>query len=206
MAVNIDRIWRTALAGLCGSAAHSGLMLLKSRMGWLPSFQPYHDLQQTLSQLTGSAVNPLVPWALSFLNGAVLLGFLFGRVYRRLPGESGAAKGLVFGVLGWMAMGLVVFPMLGHGLFATAAGFGFQPAAFSLLMVLSYSVIMGVIYSALLRGWRADAKRPLITREYVAAYPSIWVSPQTEIACPEIVLPRGLHMNRIWSAICSGVT
>src|ERR1700726_2392939 len=37
-------------------------------------------------------------------------------------------------------------------------------------------------------------------------YPSIWVSPQIEIACPEIVLPRGLHMNRIWSAICSGVT
>jgi len=29
------------------------------------------------------------------------------------------------------------------------------------------------------------------------AYPSICVSPQTEIACPEIVLPRGLHMNRI---------
>ena len=28
-------------------------------------------------------------------------------------------------------------------------------------------------------------------------YPSIWVSPQIEIACPEIVLPRGLHMNRI---------
>ena len=28
-------------------------------------------------------------------------------------------------------------------------------------------------------------------------YPSIWVSPQIEIAWPEIVLPRGLHMNRI---------
>ena len=28
-------------------------------------------------------------------------------------------------------------------------------------------------------------------------YPSICVSPQIEIACPEIVLPRGLHMNRI---------
>jgi hypothetical protein len=37
-------------------------------------------------------------------------------------------------------------------------------------------------------------------------YPSIWVSPQIEIAWPEMVLPRGLHMNRIWSAICSGVT
>jgi hypothetical protein len=40
----------------------------------------------------------------------------------------------------------------------------------------------------------------------VVSYPSICVSPQIEIACPEMALPRGLHMNRIWSAICCGVT
>ena len=137
------------MAGLCGSAAQASLMFLKSRMGWLPSFQPYHDLQQALSQLVGSSVHPLLPWALSFLNGAVLLGFLFGRTYRWLPGESGAAKGFVFGALGWMIMGLVFFPMLGRGLFATRAGLGFQPAIFSLLMVLTYSVIMGIAYATL---------------------------------------------------------
>ena len=145
--MSFDRIWRTTFAGLCGSVAHSGLMLLKSGMGWLPSFQPYDDLQQLLSQLVGSSVNPLIPWALSFLNGSVLLGYLFGRAYRLLPGDSGAAKGLVFGVLGWIVMGLLFFPMLGRGLFATGAGLGFQPALFSLLMILSYSVIMGLIYS-----------------------------------------------------------
>jgi hypothetical protein len=32
--------------------------------------------------------------------------------------------------------------------------------------------------------------------------PGIWVSPQIEIACREMVLPRGLHRNRV----CSGVT
>ena len=150
--MNADRIWRTTLAGLCGSAAQASLMFLKSRMGWLPSFQPYHDLQQALSQLVGSSVHPLLPWALSFLNGAVLLGFLFGRTYRWLPGESGAAKGFVFGALGWMIMGLVFFPMLGRGLFATRAGLGFQPAIFSLLMVLTYSVILGIVYSTLKPG------------------------------------------------------
>jgi hypothetical protein len=31
----------------------------------------------------------------------------------------------------------------------------------------------------------------------IMLYPSICVSPQIEIACPEIVRPRGLHMNRI---------
>ncbi len=153
--MNGDRIWRTTFAGLCGSAAHSGLMFLKSQMGWLPSFQPYHDLQQALSQLVGSSVHPLLPWTLSFLNGSVLLGLLFGRAYHWLPGDSGAAKGLAFGVLGWMLMGLVFFPLLGRGLFATRAELGFQPAIFSLLMVLSYSVIMGIIYSTLSAGGMA---------------------------------------------------
>jgi hypothetical protein len=142
-------IWKSFAAGLCGSAAHTGLMLLKSRMGWLPSFHPYEDLQQALSQLVGGSVDPLVPWALSFLNGAVVLGMVFGRSYRLLPGRGGAAKGFVFGVLGWIAMGVLFFPMLGRGLFATGAGLGLLPALFSLLMLLSYGIIMGIAFSAL---------------------------------------------------------
>ena len=147
--MNPGRIWKSLAAGLCGSAAHSGLMFLKSWAGWLPSFHPYEDLQQALGGLTGGAVHPLVPWALSFMNGAVVLGILFGRIYRRVPGHSGAAKGFVFGVFGWLAMGVLFFPMLGEGLFATRTGLGLLPALFSLLMLLSYGVIMGIAYSAL---------------------------------------------------------
>ncbi len=147
--MNANRIWKSLAAGLCGSAAHSGLMLLKSWAGWLPSFQPYDDLQQALGHLVGGAVHPVLPWVLSFLNGAVVLGFIFGRIYRLLPGRSGAAKGLVFGLLGWIAMGLLFFPALGRGLFATQAGLGLKPALFSLLMLLTYSMIMGIAYSAL---------------------------------------------------------
>jgi hypothetical protein len=73
-----------------------------------------------------------------------------------LPGEGGLAKGFVFGVLGWIAMGLMFFPMLGRGLFATGAGLGFQPAMFSLSMLLSYSMIMGLIYAALNAGGSAE--------------------------------------------------
>jgi len=144
-------IWKSLAAGLCGSAAHSGLMFLKSRMGWLPSFNPYEDLQHMLSHLVGGSVHPLVPWALSFLNGAVVLGILFGRTYRWLPGRSGAAKGFVFGVFGWVVMGVLFFPMLDRGLFATGAGLGMLPALFSLLMLLTYGMIMGIAYSVLNR-------------------------------------------------------
>jgi len=144
-----DRIWKSLAAGLCGSAAHFGLMFLKSRMGWLPSFHPYEDIQQAISGVIGGSVPPAVPWALSFLNGAVVLGILFGRLYRVLPGRSGAAKGFVFGVFGWVAVGVLLFPLLGQGLFATGAGLGARPALFSLAMLLTYSVIMGIAYSTL---------------------------------------------------------
>jgi hypothetical protein len=149
--MSVSGVWKSLAAGLCGSAAHSGLMLLKSWMGWLPSFHPYEDLQQALGEVVGGSVHPLIPWALSFLNGAVVLGIVFGRIYRWLPGRSGAAKGLVFGVLGWIAMGLLFFPMLGRGLFAIRVGLGALPALFSLAMLLSYGVIMGIAYSALNR-------------------------------------------------------
>ena len=54
-------------------------------------------------------------------------------------------------------------------------------------------------------GLRQEA-HPGMTAFVIGRYPSICVSPSTAIACPEIVLPRGLQMNRIWSAICCGVT
>jgi hypothetical protein len=126
-------------------------MFLKSWLGWLPAFHPYEDLQQALSALVGSSVPAGIPWVLSFLNGAVVLGMLFGHLYRWLPGRSGAAKGFCFGVLGWIVMGVLFFPALGRGLFAVGVGLGPLPALFSLAMLLSYGMIMGIAYAALNR-------------------------------------------------------
>ena len=124
-------------------------MYLKSRIGLLPSFQPYESLQAVLSQAVGGEVPPVLPWALSFLNGSTLLSFAFDRLYARLPGRSGAAKGLAFGVAGWLAMGLVFFPLIGLGPFATGLGLGIEPALFSLAMILAYSLVLGAVYGAL---------------------------------------------------------
>ncbi|MBI5261757.1 MAG: hypothetical protein HY852_08070 [Bradyrhizobium sp.] len=142
-----DRLWKSLAAGLCGSIAHSILMFLKSWMNWLPEFHPYQDLQEGLSTLIGSSVHPAIPWALSFFNGAVVLGLFYGHTYRWLPGRSGLAKGFVFGLLGWIAMGVIFFPALGRGFFALKAGLGLSPALFSLAMLLTYSIIMGMAYA-----------------------------------------------------------
>lgn len=140
-------LWKGLAAGLCGSIAHSILMFLKGWMGWLPSFHPYEDLQEGLSSLVGSSVHPAIPWALSFFNGAVVLGFVYAHTYTWLPGRGGLAKGFVFGLLGWIGIGLLLFPALGQGPFALRAGLGLSPALFSLAMVLTYSVIMGMAYA-----------------------------------------------------------
>lgn len=143
-----DRIWRSTIAGLFGSIAHSALMLLKGWMGWLPTFQPYRDLQRVLGEAFGDPVQPALPWVLS-LNGTLVISLVFALIYARLPGRSGAAKGAVLGILGWLAMGIFFFPLLGRGLFASEAGLGLLPAAFSLAMVLAYSVLLGIVYAAL---------------------------------------------------------
>jgi len=124
-------------------------MYLKSRIGLLPSFQPYESLQAALSHAVGGEVPAVVPWALSFFNGSTILSFAFDRFYAQLPGQGGVAKGLAFGIAGWLAMGLAFFPLIGLGPFAKGLGLGIEPALFSLAMILAYSLVLGAVYGAL---------------------------------------------------------
>ena len=48
-------IWKPIIAGLSGTIVHFVFMYLKSRIGLLPSFQPYHSFQTTLSAVIGTA-------------------------------------------------------------------------------------------------------------------------------------------------------
>jgi len=124
-------------------------MYFKSRIGLFPEFQPYRSFQAALSRSVGSNVPAIVPWALSFVNGMTILGFLYARINRLLPGRTGAAKGLTFGLIGWVLMGLIFFPLIGLGPFAMGAGQGVGPAAMSLVMLLTYSIVLGTVYVAL---------------------------------------------------------
>ena len=142
-------IWKSVIAGLCGSITHSLMMYFKSWAGLLPSFEPYESLQMTLSHVTGTAIHPVVPWLLSFLNGSTFVGLAFGYLYRWLPGDIGAIKGMAYGVLGWAIMGMAFFPVIGLGIFAFRVGLGISPALFSLAMILTYSVVLGMVYDAL---------------------------------------------------------
>ena len=137
------------IAGFAGTVVHFAFMYARSRLGVLPSFQPYPAFQATLSRWVGTDVPAIVPWLLSFLNGMAILGFLFARLQRLLPGRTGLIKGLSFGLIGWLFMGLAFFPVIGLGLFALGIGLGIAPAMLSLAMVLTYSIVLGTVYAAL---------------------------------------------------------
>jgi hypothetical protein len=149
-------IWKPLIAGLSGTLVHFFFMYLKSRAGLLPSFQPYQSFQYALSQWVGADVPAIVPWLLSFLNGMAILGFLFGRIKGLLPGRNGVSKGLIFGLVGWVLMGLIFFPSIGLGVFAFQAGLGIAPALLSLVMLLTYSVVLATVYVTLDR-WSKPA-------------------------------------------------
>jgi uncharacterized protein DUF6789 len=142
-------IWKSVVAGLAGTVVHFAFMYLRSRLGLLSSFQPYQNFQTALSQWVGANVPPAVPCLLSFLNGMTILGFLFARFNRLLPGKTGLMRGLSFGLVGWLFMGLIFFPLIGLGPFAFGAELGIAPAIMSLAMVLTYSVALGTVYMAL---------------------------------------------------------
>jgi hypothetical protein len=144
-----DWIWKSVVAGLAGTIVHFAFMYLRSRLGLLPSFQPYPAFQTALSSWVGTDVPPMVPWLLSFLNGMTILGFLFARLKRLLPGRTGVSKGLSFGLIGWLFMGLIFFPLIGLGPFAVGVELGIAPAMMSLGMVLTYSIVLGTVYIAL---------------------------------------------------------
>ena len=143
-----DWIMRSIIAGFAGSVVHFAFMHLKTQMGLLPEFQPYQSFQIALSRWVGADVPMIVPWALSFLNGMTIVGFLFARTVRLLPGRSGATKGLSFGVFGWVFMGLIFFPLIGLGPFAIYVNAGVGPALLSFVMLQTYSFVLGTVYMA----------------------------------------------------------
>jgi hypothetical protein len=86
---------------------------------------------------------------LSFVNGAIVWGFVFGQTYRFLPGNSPWLKGVYFGVCAWLVMGFLFLPLVDRGIFAAKLGLGIAPAMLLLGALLAYSVTMSLVYSFL---------------------------------------------------------
>ena len=138
-------------AGLGASTVHLVLMELKHRTGILPAFDPYADLQRMLSSFPSIALEAPWSWLLPYVNGAMLLGFLFGQSFPYLPGRTAWARGAVFGLLAWLVLGLGMLPLVGSGIFAGNLGLGIVPALLMLAMLSVYGVAVSLLYGWLIK-------------------------------------------------------
>ncbi len=145
----LTKLRNSFIAGLCGTAVHSLLLLVHSKTGPLPEFQPNEDIQRSLAELLGAEVHSSIAWLLLFINFAVIWSFVFGQTYRFLPGKGPLQKGVFFGVCVWAMMGFVFFPLVGRGIFAVELGLGIAPAILMLASLLTYSVTMSFVYHLL---------------------------------------------------------
>ena len=135
------------LAGFGASMVHIVLMEIKHRTGILPGFEPYADLQRMLSSMTTHAFEPPLSWLLPYVNGALILGFVFGQLFAYLPGRTAAVKGAFFGFVAWFVLGFGLLPLTGSGIFARELGLGVLPATLMLAMLMIYAIVMSLLYA-----------------------------------------------------------
>jgi len=154
--MKLRNLFFSLLAGFGATTVHIGLMEIKHRAGILPGFEPYEDLQRLLSSMTAQALEPPLSWLLPYINGALILGFLFGQLFVYLPGRSAVAKGASFGFVAWLVMGFGLLPLAGKGIFARDAGLGILPAALMLAMLMIYAIVMSLLYAWLTTRARAQ--------------------------------------------------
>jgi len=145
--MKLRNIISSLLAGLGASTVHIALMAVKHRAGLLPGFEPYEDLQRLLSSMTALSLESPYSWLLPYINGALILGFVFGRLFTHLPGSTAIVKGGAFGFVAWLAMGLAILPLAGRGVFARELGLGVQPAALMFAMLMTYAIVMSLLYA-----------------------------------------------------------
>jgi hypothetical protein len=134
-------------AGFGATLVHIVLMSIKHRAGILPEFEPYEDLQRLLASVTTLSLDAPFSWLLPLINGALVLGFLFGRLFIYLPGRTAIVKGAAFGFAAWLIMGFGLLPLAGSGIFAHELGLGSLPAALMFVMLMSYAIVMSLLYA-----------------------------------------------------------
>jgi uncharacterized membrane protein YagU involved in acid resistance len=136
-------IGRAAAAGLIGTGVMTALLLVEPSVG-LPKIAMGQVLSTSLGLASAhSATGPALGWVLHFGIG-VLLALIYASVLeRRLPGTP-LTRGLLYGLLVFIAAQVVFMPLVGGGVFSRGDP---ELLAGSLLGHLVYGGLIGWIYA-----------------------------------------------------------
>ena len=124
------------IAGTAATLAVSLLMMLENVLGIAPQLGL---IQLLLRAIEAPADNRITGWVIHFLFGCVFGGTLFASVQARLEADTPVKKGVLFGVLLWLAFMLAIMPAAGAGLF------GFELSVLAPLYLLGLHVIYGLV-------------------------------------------------------------
>ncbi|MEO6897543.1 MAG: DUF6789 family protein [Caldimonas sp.] len=131
---------RGMLAGLIATLVLSALMVLKTMMGLMPQL----DLPKMIAGMMGSPDTPLIGWIVHFAIGIVVYGIAIAVLDSKLPGRTHVAHGVMLGVIGWLAMMLMLMPMAGAGLFGM--NMGIMAPMMTLILHLIFGAVLGWVY------------------------------------------------------------
>ena len=136
--MNQHNFGRAVLAGLIGTLGMTIVMLMAPLMGMPP--MPIGNM------LAGFMHVPVaLGWIMHFMIGTVLA---VGYVYlfaARLPGKP-FIRGLIYSLIPWLMAQIIVNPMMGAGVFASATPTPILFVMGSLVGHLVYGAVLGAVY------------------------------------------------------------
>lgn len=127
-------IVRAALAGLVGTTAMTGLMVMAPAMGLPP---------MNIGEMLGSMMGGITAlgWAAHFMIGTAFAVGYAAALVGRLPGPP-VVRGMLFALAPWLMAQVVVMPMMGAGFFSGSL----LAAMGSLMGHLVFGAVIGAIY------------------------------------------------------------
>jgi hypothetical protein len=131
------------VAGFIATVVLSAMMVIKGMMGVMPEL----DVAAMIGMMMGASV--IVGWIVHFMIGTIAWGGGFALLYKQIPGDNAAVKGIAFGTAAWLGMMIVVMPMAGAGLFGL--NLGIMAPIMTLLLHVVFGAVLGGVYGMLLQ-------------------------------------------------------
>jgi hypothetical protein len=136
----MGNLGKAMLAGFVATVVMSVLMVMKAVMGVMPGL----DIAAMLAKMMGAPDTPIMGWIGHFMIGTVGYGIVFALLAGKLPGSL-TVQGIFVGMLGWLAMMIMVMPMAGAGLFGL--NFGILAPIMTLMLHIIFGAVLGWVYA-----------------------------------------------------------
>jgi hypothetical protein len=137
-------VFKGVAAGLVATGVLTGFLIVQRALGLFPEL----DLIGLLNAMLGVRSDGIVGWIVYIAVAAVAGGALFAWLEPRLGANSTIKRGLLFGVLVWLAKMVILMPAANAGLFGLHLGAA--APIWTLVMNVAYGAVLGCVYGVMM--------------------------------------------------------